>query len=340
MAKTKTPGVSIAVAEGGTVRLARAYGQADLESNSPVTPETLFPTASTFKPITATAILKLAADRKISLDDPIQKYCPAFPAKPSTITIRHLLTHTSGVRHFSRDEIFNTRHFAKLSDVAAFVGTSDLLFEPGAKKSYSNFGYSLLACAVEGASGKPFDEYLGSGIFRAAGMTRTRPDMIYRVIPNRARGYIVRTAELTKQWDGLWQPGHVSSTLVDQPFRADAVDYSMEIGAGGYLSTPSDLVRFGTALMDGKLVPDPVLQQMFRAPVTGEAPDHAPIAWINTPLGDTKASAPRVIGADWTGSAGLLLLPDKRIAISVMTNVGFAPPDELASEILKIWQRH
>ena len=338
MAKTRTPGVSVAIGRGDAIRFKKGYGIADLESRTRVDPQTLFPTASTFKPITATAILRLAADGRLSLDDEVQKYCPAYPTKQWPVTIRQLLVHSGGVRHFTRDEIFNSRNFTGPSDVAKYVGESDLLFQPGSDRSYSNFGYSLLACAIEGASGKAFGDYIGDFVIGRAAMTDTRPDMIYWVIPNRARGYIIRTPQLTKQWDGLWQPAHLTSTLLDQPFRADAVDYSMEIGAGGYLSTPSDLVRFGLALTGERLLPKDALSKMLRPSVEGQDPVDGPIAWNTEPIGDRKIAAARVIGSDWTGSAGIMILPNRNEAISVMTNVGFNPPEKLIEDIWSAWE--
>ena len=134
---------------------------------------------------------------------------------------------------------------------------------PGTKQIYSNAGYVLLACAIEGASGESFDEYLRTNIFGPAGMTAIEASSIYRVIPHRAGGYMVRTEANTSNWEGLWTADHLAETTIDVPFRADPVDESFATGASNYLTTPTDLARFVIALDRGKLVGRDMVGAMF-----------------------------------------------------------------------------
>lgn len=106
---------------------------------------------------------------------------------------------------------------------------------------YSNAGYTLLACAIEGATKQPYDSALAHLVLEPAGMRPTRGDNVYEVVPERARYYVVRTAANTEQWKGLWTAAHLASTRLDQPANADPVDPTWAIGAGNYLGTPADL---------------------------------------------------------------------------------------------------
>lgn len=114
---------------------------------------------------------------------------PSFPQKPWPITARQLLGHFSGIRHYANDEIDSTRHYADLLAPLQIFASDPLLFEPGAKYSYTTYGYCLLGAAVEAASDTRFVDYLRRHIFEPAAMDHIAPDNVYAIIPNRARGY-------------------------------------------------------------------------------------------------------------------------------------------------------
>ena len=204
--------------------------------------------------------------------------------------------------------------------------------------AYSNAGYTLLACAIEGASGVQYDDYLREHIFETAGMTNTRPNNVFEVIPGRARAYMVRTAANTEQWEGLWQDSHLSSTRIDVPFNADPVDPSWSPGAGGYLTTPVDLVRFASALMDGRLLPVEYVARMtepYRL-ASGE-PVPRTHGWV---LDEFQGrTVLQVLGSDWNGSSGLWVLPADGFAIAVSTNKGFEQPGHLVEDLAQVWTR-
>jgi len=159
-----------------------------------------------------------------------------------------LLLHQGGIRPTTGAEVFNREHYPSVAEAVATFARDGLVAEPGAQAIYTNLGYVLLACAIEGASRSTYDDYLQQGVLSPAGMTATVRDDFYRVIPHRAAGYMVRTADNTRDCEGLWTGAHLAATRIGEPFRADPVDASLQPGAGNYLTTPSDLARFVLAL--------------------------------------------------------------------------------------------
>ncbi len=192
MARQKIPGLSIAVATDHRIRYANGFGVADLENSVPAMASTVYRTASIAKPMTATAVMQLAERDKLDLDAPIQKYCAAFPEKRWPVTTRQLLAHLGGVRHYkSGEEATGTHHYFTIEDALKLFKDEPLLYEPDTRFQYSTFGYNLLGCAIEGASGMMYEDYMCENVFRPAGMHATQSDNTFMVIPNRARGYFV-----------------------------------------------------------------------------------------------------------------------------------------------------
>jgi CubicO group peptidase (beta-lactamase class C family) len=231
------PGASIAVGLGGKVVWAQGFGFADLESRTPAGAQTAYRSASIGKSMTATAAFMLKEAGKLDLDVPVQSYCPRFPVKAWPVTSRHLLSHTSGVRHYEgphiEAELFNQIPFTHYSDAVSIFAGDPLKHEPGTEFTYSTWGYVLLGCVLEGASGTDFATLMRTSIFEPAGMTSTRPDDPRAIVPNRARGYIFEEGQLrVSRW----------------------VDMSSKMAAGGWLTTAPDLVRFANAWMAGAYV--------------------------------------------------------------------------------------
>lgn len=331
------PGVAVAVSAKGEIVYSATFGYSDLEMSVPVTSSTVFKTASVLKPMTATAVMVLALDYALDLHEPIQTYCPAYAEKRWLVTPRALIAHAAGVRPSVFADIFNREHYASVTEaLTRFVGDS-LVAQPGTRIEYSNAGYTLLACAIEGASGVSYDAYMRDHVFDPAGMTMTRRDNPLEVIPERARGYMVRTEQNTEQWQGLWQPRHLSETVIGVPFNADPVDPTWAPGAGGYLTTPVDLVHFASALMNGQLV-----SADYAASITepyrlsnGESVPRS-LGWI---LGDFDGhTVLSNMGSDWNGSSALWVLPADGFAIAVSTNKGFEQPSELIEALAIIWR--
>lgn len=228
---THAPGCAVGVARGGTVLLTRGYGMADLETGTPITPETIFESGSVAKQFTATATVLLALDGKLNLDDPVRKYIPELPDYGRPLTIRHLLTHTSGLREWSALVAVqgwprgSRRHTQDaLFDVV--TRQRSLNYPVGDHYSYTNSGYGLLFTIVERVSGQPFEQFSEQRIFGPLGMTHTRwRDDFTRLVPGRAQAYA----------------GQRDAWRLEMPFE-DVV------GPGGLLTTVGDWLIWNEAL--------------------------------------------------------------------------------------------
>src|SRR6266550_6791954 len=240
MSANSVPGVSAAVVENGEYVWAQGFGMADLEAFVPATSHTLYRLASVSKPLTATATMQLWERGKLNLDVPVQNYCPAFPQKEWPITTRQLLGHLGGIRHYRGDsqddpEVGNTKHFE--DGIAAglkFFANDPLVAKPGTKFSYSTQGFTVAGCAIEGASGEKYVEFLHKNIFLPAGMTSTVADDRYAVIPLRTRFY-------HKDKSG-------------RVVNAEFLDSSYKIPGGGWLSSVEDMARFEVAILGDRLI--------------------------------------------------------------------------------------
>ncbi len=187
----RIPGLSLAVVADGHIVLAEGYGLSDVENNVPATADTIFRIASLSKPITAVGAMRLVESGKLDLDAPIQKYCPAFPQKPWPISTRQLLAHQSGIRDYRNDEeSINTRHYTSINQALAQFANDPLDFQPGTKMQYTSYGYIVLGCVMEGASGESYEAYMKQAVFDPAKMPATRLDDVFAIIPHRARGYV------------------------------------------------------------------------------------------------------------------------------------------------------
>jgi serine beta-lactamase-like protein LACTB, mitochondrial len=233
-------------------------------------------------------------------------------------------------------EVFNRVHYGSIEKaVAAFAGDT-LVAVPGTKQIYSNAGYVLLACSIEGASGEKFDKYLRDHIFGPAGMSTIQPSSTYHVIPHRAGAYMVRTEANTSSWRGLWTADHLAETRLDVPFRADPVDESFVAGASNYLTTPTDLARFVIALDRGKLLGHHLTAAMFSdhptsdGQVTGRG-----YAWSISRSGSSLVA--RLAGSVWIGSSAVFFLPQQHFAVVVSTNLGFQQPNALLDSLSAAW---
>jgi serine beta-lactamase-like protein LACTB len=310
---TSAPGMSVAVAINDELAWTEGFGIADVEHDTPVRADTVFRIASITKPITATAVMQLVERGRVSLDHPIQKHVPAFPSKgEQTITVRHLLTHTSGIRHYRGDE-FNHRDSYDSVDAALAIFKDDpLLFAPGSKYSYSTYAYNLLAGVVERASGVTFEQYLLERIWKPAGMTATRLEHPEEIVKGRARQYV--------RGEGS------SRRLMNAPFA----DLSIKWAGGGIISTAADLVRFHIALDAGKLLKPETLEQMYTPMklADGSATEYG-LGWsvLAKPLVANGPSSTWIAhsGGATGGTTYLLRNPRARLAVAILTNVQSAP---------------
>jgi CubicO group peptidase (beta-lactamase class C family) len=321
MSANSVPGVSAAVVENGEYEWSQGYGMADLENFVPATSRTLYRLASVSKPLTATATMQLWERGKLNLDAPVQTYCPAFPQKEWPITTRQLLGHLGGIRHYRADsqddpEIGNTKHFDDgIVAGLKFFANDSLVAKPGTKFSYSTHGFTLAGCALEGASGEKYVDFLRKNVLLPAGMTSTVADDRYAIIPLRTRFY------------------HKSQS--GRVVNAEFLDSSYKIPGGGWLSSAEDMARFEVAMLGDQLVHRATRNLMWTPQQTADG------SKIDYGLG---WGAGKELGVADVGHGGgqqgtstfIMLAPERRAGVVVLTNMDGVDASSLATELLKI----
>jgi CubicO group peptidase (beta-lactamase class C family) len=234
----------VLIAEHGRPIVRIAVGLADRQWKVPMTPDTVFRIGSTTKQLTAAAILQLAEQGKLSLDDPISRYCDA-PSAWADVTLRMLLDHTSGIHDYTRINGFirtSGRLDLKPEEFVALVRDMPMDFAPGSQFRYDNTGYALLGLVIEKVSGQPYDQYLADKLLRPLSMDHTAYDRSDEIVAKRASGY----------WlvDGFWRNARIMTT---------ASTYA----SGGLRATADDLLAWDQALHAGKVVNRQSLEAMF-----------------------------------------------------------------------------
>src|ERR1051325_2273338 len=241
MQRQHIPGLSLLVAKSGKIIRAEGFGLANVELQVPVKPETIFQSGSVGKQFTATAVMMLVEEGKLTLDDKITKFFPDAPETWRNITIRHLLTHTSGLGDYPKD--FDLRRDYTEDELIQRIKSVPLAFQPGEKWSYSNLAYVTLGVLIHKVSGKFYGDFLQERVFKPLGMSTARVISEADIVPNRASGYRVVNGELKNQ---NW----VSPTLNT---TAD----------GALYLTVYDMAKWDAALYTEKLLKRSSLDEMW-----------------------------------------------------------------------------
>ncbi|HXT68664.1 MAG TPA: serine hydrolase domain-containing protein [Vicinamibacterales bacterium] len=303
---SSTPGCAVGVGVGGRSVLEKAYGMADLEHDVPNKADTIFEAGSVSKQFTAMAVLLLAAEGKLSIDDPARKYVPELPDYGVPLTIRHMLTHTSGLRDWGSLEGIagwprTTRTYTHAHVVEILGMQKALNFTPGSHYSYSNSGYNLAAVIVSRVGGMPFAEFSQKRIFQPLGMTRTSwRDDFTRIVKDRAIAYSGSGA-------GLRQ---------DMPFENVH-------GNGGLLTTVGDLLKWNENFVSPK-VGDAALvarQQALGKFTSGVTQSYASGLMVGMYKGLPEVSHS---GSTAGYRAFLTRFQDPHVSVAVLCNAGTA----------------
>jgi serine beta-lactamase-like protein LACTB, mitochondrial len=316
------PGLSVAVGAGGEIVWAEGFGWADLEKRVPVSPGMRFRIGHASNALTSAAVGLLLEKRRLHLNDEIQTYVPAFPKKQWPVTLRQLMGHVAGVRHYENEEDYMpSAHCERASEGLQSFADDPLRFEPETRYSYSTFGWILVSAAVEAAADEPFFTFMRTQIFKPMGMVDTTSDSATEPIPDRVTFYYPRFSGDT----------HYG------PEVATTVDYSCFAGAGAFLSTPSDLVRFGLAITSGKLL-QPATVKKLQTPqllASGEQTDYG-LGWMleTVPLaGEPTWLASHASRTLLGGSTSFMTFPERGIVVAVTTNISFAGTRSIALKI-------
>jgi CubicO group peptidase (beta-lactamase class C family) len=314
MVAAHIPGSSFAIGRGGKIVWSQGFGLADVENRVPATPETAYRTASIGKAMTATAAMQLVERGQLELDAPIQRYCPRYPVKSLPIKVRDLISHTSGIRHYegpsAAAEEYIPRHYDRVSDAIEIFADDPLTQRPGADFHYTTWGYVVLGCVIEGASGQEFRALMRGSIFEPGGMAATRDDDPGALIPHRAAGYLFADGQLR-----------------NAPFA----DMSAKMAAGGYITTAPDLVRFMQHFMGGGYVSPATRNLMltpYRIPGKGGIVDGFGMGWFLTDFHGMRAG---LYGGSTAQASGyVLFVPDLDLAIAGLFNLENFPAAERA----------
>jgi CubicO group peptidase (beta-lactamase class C family) len=243
MEEQHIPGLSMAVLRQGKAVKSQGYGYADLDQKIKVTRDTVFQLQSITKSFTATAIMMLAEDNKISPEDKISKYLDALPASWQGITISHLLTHTSGIKDFINEPTVDLAKDLEPQDVILSLEKLPLNFEPGERYAYSNTGYHLLGMIIERITDDTWQNFLRAKIFKPLKMKSTDVNGATCELANRALGYTWRSNRFERG-------AYIAPTILGY-------------AGGGILSTVVDLAKWDRALLADDLISRSTLEQMW-----------------------------------------------------------------------------
>lgn len=302
-----SPGMSVAVAVGPDVVWAEGLGEADAENHVPVDPKTRFRVGSLSKLLTVALAARLLEEGKLELDAPIQRYVPSFPVKDAAkpITPRQLAGHLGGIRHYMPQDFMRApKTYSDLTEALEIFRDDPLIGAPGEKYFYSSYGYNLLGAALEGAGGGEFSSLVGRYVLEPLHLAATTADDPEALLEFRARPYL---------------------RLEGGALRNEkAIDSRFKLPSGGFVSTASDVARFATAHADPGYLKKETLELLITSQTT--------MAGEETGVGfgwrlGKDAAGRRFLhhgGAIEGGRAMLVLYPEEKLAIAVLTNLSRA----------------
>jgi CubicO group peptidase (beta-lactamase class C family) len=279
--------------------LTEEFGWSDIATKTPLTVVSLLRIGSVSKLLTAAAAVRLVAKGRLDLDAPVGRYLPDVPADKTTLTARQLAGHLGGIRHYGRNEYFNTRPFSNVSETIEIFLRDSLLSPPGNKQLYSSYGFNLLGSVIQAASGNEFREIVRTEVTEPLGMKST---MVEASLPRgmRPAGFYVKSQGAL----------HV----------APGVDLSDRWPSGGYLSTASDLVRFGLGILDASYLSDDLRRQLFTPQATSLGMvTNVGLAW-RVALDSAGRRFVHHGGETTGGRAFLLVYPEERVVVVLLAN--------------------
>jgi len=316
VANHRAPSVAIGILRGKDTISLKAWGMADLENEVPATARSVYRIGSVTKQFTAAAVMQLAEQGKVSLDDSIAAHLAGLPAPWRRVTVRQLLNHTSGIPSYTDvGERWRRRWGEEMSPdtLLAFTTADSMWFEPGAKWRYDNTGYILLGMLIEKLSGRSWGTDLAERFAKPLGLSDSRDCQAEPVIARRVRGY----ENEGKGW-------------INTPYLAMSQPYS----AGAMCSTVGDLARWNRALHTGKVV-SAASYALMTTPEGAAAQNDFPYGYG---LGrDTIGGQPVIThgGGIHGFISGNVWVPTAELSVTVLTNSGGAPADELLKQLVR-----
>jgi CubicO group peptidase (beta-lactamase class C family) len=312
------PGAAVIVVRGGTVLFKAAYGSADLRKHTPVATGMAFHLASVGKQMTAVAILQLAEEGKLSVDDPVAKFLPEFRGWGDKVAIRHLLQHTGGLPD-TYDALAEMDRIPTNADALKLLARWKRLdFPPGSRQEYSNTGYDVLGALIQKVTGKSYGATMQEHVFAPTGMRNTFTfDEARLAKALRAKGY----SQEKKRW------------VLD-----DESDLNHIHGSGSIYSTVEDMALYDAALFGGRLIKPASLKQML---TSGHLPNRASLHYGFGWEIDTNADGVPYIGhsGSWMGFTSYYLHdPRTNLSVIVLSNSSESETETLAFETAKVFR--
>lgn len=317
IARRQAAGLSLGVIRGHDTLVLKAYGKGDLELDTPTPDRAVYEIGSITKQFTASAILQLVERGKMSLDDPLTKYLPAYPTQGHTITIRRLMDHTSGIKGYTEMPSFWAMAARKLprDSLVALFAKEPFDFAPGDAMVYNNSAYFLLGLVIEKVSGRPYGDYVKDSLFARAGMPDSRYCSETTITPRKVHGYDMGPAGLQK---------------------AAPIDHTWPFAAGSLCSTAGDLLAWTRALHSGRILGPDAYREILTPGVLSDG----------TQLRYTKGLALSEIAGHRAISHGggifgytsfLAWLPDDSLTVVALFNsAGPSGPDDLVESIVAL----
>jgi len=323
LAANAIPALSVAVMRGDEILWAEGFGKADLELGVPTTTAHRFRLGSVSKIITATLAADLAARGIVDLDAPISRYLPDLPEQHRATTMRQLLTHRGGIRHYTdKDESreapgpIDQRRYLNNADILAVFINDPLVAKPGERVSYSTFGYTLASIVLEAAAKLPFVELVWRDIATPLGLQSLSADDPKRIVPNRVSGY--DSADTVRKMLPAFE-GQFANAPQNNP--------AYKWAGGGLLATPSDLARFGAAHLEPGKLSQTTLNSLFT--VYTERNERSPPLGLGWRIDQDAANRLRWhhAGGQDGARASLVVYPKERLAIALASNLTQTPGD-------------
>jgi CubicO group peptidase (beta-lactamase class C family) len=359
LAEQNLPGLSVAVGVGGRMVWAEGFGWAHIETRMPVTPDTRFRIGTASTVLTSAAAGVLLEKDRLRLDDEIQTYVPQFPKKQWSVTLRQLMAHAGGVGTDGGDEgpLFHHR-CERPAEALEHFAQDELLFEPGTQYRHSKYGWILVSAAVEAAAAQPFLTFMGEHIFRPLGMDHTGAESAKEENPE-GIGEPGEDAPFITQFRHLILKPLGVSGMKARPATEPATPYlpgwgpypqvryglhvmpvrnlSCYAGSMAFLSTPSDLVRFGLAIHGGTLLRPATVRLLLTSQqlTSGQKTDHG-LGWdLHTVTLAGEPTQAAGLDGELQGQrvGSLMMFREAGIVVAVMSNISHADTPALALKV-------
>jgi serine beta-lactamase-like protein LACTB len=341
MAEHGVPGLAIAVGIDGDMVWSEGIGFANVEQRILVTPMTRFRSGSVAKAITSTAAAVLSERGQLDYDAPVQRYVPSFPDKGVKITARQLAGHLAGLRYYPNgtndDEFYSTTHYHDVVDTLAIFKDDPLIHKPESKYFYTTYGTNLLGAAIQGAAGKPFPAVMQELVFDPLQMHSTTMDEFDAIIPDRTSYYERNNPGPAGTYQNRYTYGAAKTLgkLLNAPFA----DNSNKWPGGGMITTPVDLVRFGTAHLQPGYLKAATLKEHFTPMHTsdGKTTNYA-MNWDVRPDDQGRTTWSKG-GSSVGGKSILLMFPKEKVVIAIQDNLTNANYGRLPNQIGELFLR-